>query len=106
MLGSVLFLIYINNLVGNLESAASLFADDANIYRKIKTEFDIDALRGDIECLDNWSKKWLLSFNIEKCKTMHIGHHNQQANYHLNQRPLQKTTQEQGLAWPSDDLNP
>lgn len=97
VLGPVLFLVYINDLVKDLESAASLFADDAKIYRTIKTQADIDALRRDMERLDSWSKKWLLSFNVEKCKTMHIGLHNQQADYHLNQRLLQKTTQERDL---------
>ena len=97
VMGPVLFLIYINDLVKNLESAASLFADDAKIYRTIKTEADIDALKRDMERLDEWSKKWLLSFNVDKCKTMHVGHHNRRADYHLNQRQLQKTTQEPDL---------
>lgn len=97
VLGPVLFLIYINDLVGNLESAASLFADDAKIYKILRTEADVAALRRDMERLDEWSKKWLLSFNVEKCKTMHIGYHNQQADYYLSQRQLQKTTQERDL---------
>ena len=93
MLGSVLFLVCIKDLV-NLESTASVFTDDTKIHRMIKMEADIDALRRDMTCLDEWSRKWLLSYNVGRCKIMHIGHHNQQTDYQLNQRPLQKTTQE------------
>ncbi|KAK3855374.1 hypothetical protein Pcinc_038223 [Petrolisthes cinctipes] len=94
VLGPVLFLIYINDLVKDLESQASLFADDSKIYRKIETGTDVESLRRDMTRLDEWSRKWLLSFNTNKCKTMHIGHGNQQADYHLDQRPLSKTSEE------------
>lgn len=43
------------------------------------------------------SEKWLLTFHEDKYRTMNIGHHNQQAVYHLNQRQLEKTTQERAL---------
>lgn len=97
VLGPVLFLVYINDLCQNLESTASLFADDAKIYRTIRTEADVEALQRDMKRLDDWSDKWLLSFNVGKCKTMHIGHNNQQADYQLKGNTLQKTTQEKDL---------
>ena len=97
VMGPILFLVYINDLVNELESTASLFADDAKIYRTIRTEEDISALRRDMQRLDDWSEKWLLTFNTEKCKSMHIGHRNQQADYQLNGKTLQKSTQEKDL---------
>ena len=35
---------------------------------------DKEALQSDLDNLVEWSRKWLLAFNIEKCKVMHIGH--------------------------------
>ena len=81
MLGPILLLAYINDLVSNLETTASLFADDAKIYTTIRTEADVQALRRDMTRLEDWSKKWLLTFNLDKCATMHVGHNNQMANY-------------------------
>ena len=31
-------------------------------------------LQQDLDSLQNWSDKWLLRFNPDKCKVMHIGH--------------------------------
>ncbi|KAK4326439.1 hypothetical protein Pmani_003041 [Petrolisthes manimaculis] len=57
--------------------------------------------------LDEWSRKWLLNFNAGKCKTMHVGRNNLQADYHLNGTPLQKTTEEKDLGiLVSCDLKP
>ncbi|KAK4293458.1 hypothetical protein Pmani_033846 [Petrolisthes manimaculis] len=57
--------------------------------------------------LDEWSRKWLLNFNAGKCKTMHVGRNNLQADYHLNGTPLQKTTEERDLGiLVSFDLKP
>ena len=47
VLGPLLFIIYINDLVKDLECDASLFADDAKVYRAIKTPDDAEALRND-----------------------------------------------------------
>ena len=97
VLGPVLFLVYINDIGNNLESTVSLFADDAKVYRVLKAEEDVDALQRDMKHLGDWSGKWLLTFNTEKCKTMHIGRSNQQADYQLNGSTLGKTSQEKDL---------
>ncbi|XP_076058538.1 uncharacterized protein LOC143035556 [Oratosquilla oratoria] len=52
VLGPCLFLVYINDLVNNLETSISLFADDAKIYNIISSEEDVEALRRDMERLD------------------------------------------------------
>ena len=97
VLGPVLFLAYINDIVDSLESTTSLFADDAKIYRVLKTDDDTEALQRDMQRLENWSEKWLLTFNTNKCKTVHFGHNNQQADYHLYGRRLDKSLQEKDL---------
>ena len=35
---------------------------------------DGDALKEDLNMLVDWSQKWSLGFNREKCKVMHVGH--------------------------------
>lgn len=95
--GSVLFLVYINDLTNNLVSSVCLFADDAKIDSLIKTEEDVDALCRDMARLDEWSDQWLLTFNTVKCNAMHIGHRNQQASYPLRGTVLHTITQEKDL---------
>ena len=94
VLGPVLFLIYINDIDNNLESAPSLFADDAKIYKIIKIKEDVETLQRDLKWLDNWSHKWLLSFNVDKCNTMHVGHHYLHTEYHLKAATLNKSSGE------------
>ena len=76
VLGPTLFLIYVNDLLTNLNSPGKLFADDAKIYRRIRSPQDRIALQDDINKLLRWSEKWLLRFNENKCKVMHFGSKN------------------------------
>lgn len=43
------------------------------MYGKVGTSQGIDALRKDLEALNDWSEKWQMNFNIDKCKVMHFG---------------------------------
>jgi len=51
-----------------------MFADDTKIWRVISKAEDNDNLQQDLNKLAKWSNKWLLRFNPEKCKVIHIGH--------------------------------
>jgi len=51
-----------------------MFADDTKIWTKIKDTGDSDLLQQDLNMLMEWSKQWLLAFNMDKCNVMHIGH--------------------------------
>ena len=33
--------------------------------------------------MGEWSKKWQMPFNLDKCKIMHIGHKNKNEKYEL-----------------------
>ena len=107
VLGPVLFLVYINDLVTDLECPTLLFADDAKILKEIKTDEDIQAMQRDLVRLQEWSKKWLLDFNAEKCVTMHMGHRNPGYVYNLNGKPLEESVLEKDLGvHVSSDLKP
>jgi len=62
-----LFLIYINDIVDNLNCNAYLFADDMKLFNGITQDADIARLQSDICAIDTWTDHWLLKFNAEKC---------------------------------------
>ena len=72
MLGPYLFLAFINYLPASLTSKARLFADDCLIYRSISSTTDAEALQADLNSLHQWSSKWQMKFNVDKCHTMRI----------------------------------
>ena len=72
VLGPLMFLIYINDIVLNLNSQIRLFADDALLYREIRNGDDQKILQEDLNTLCNWAEKWQMSFNIGKCKQLTI----------------------------------
>ena len=97
VLGPVLFLIYINDIVLNLDSSIKLFADDAKLYRALRDSSDVLALQNDLNKLEAWSQKWLLKFNETKCSTIHFGHTNPLVNYTMNGKDLTVSNEEKDL---------
>ena len=73
VLGPVLFVIYINDLLDNISSGGLMFADDTKIYRQITSREDALQLQTDIDKLEEWSRKWQLYFNHEKCHVISMG---------------------------------
>ena len=74
VLGPLLFVLYINDLPGEIESDTLLFADDTKIFKLITSIQDSLSLQSDIHRLEDWSNKWLLNFNLKKCHVLSIGH--------------------------------
>ena len=97
VLGPLLFLIYINDLLDGISSGGKLFADDSKLFRKISSQTDRQILQEDLNKLHEWSRKWLMSFNEQKCKVMYFGRNNPKHNYHLNNNLLEESTQEKDL---------
>lgn len=107
VLGPILFLVFVNDLASSLECPTLLFADDAKIFVKINSDEDIQAMRRDLQRLQEWSRKWLLEFNADKCVTMHVGHRNPEIKYELGGRELRTTEIEKDLGVHiSKDLKP
>ena len=77
-----MFLLFINDIHENLDSILRLFADDAILYRSIKTMNDSDILQNDIDKLVSWSKTWQMQFNVTKCHTIRISR--KKVNGHLH----------------------
>ena len=60
-----------------------LFADDCKLYKNIKSEADQRELQEDINRLCQWSKDWLLGFNIKKCKVVSFGNIHYECEYEM-----------------------
>ena len=69
-----MFLInYINDLDEGVSSNLLKFADYTNLYKSINDNQNAELLQEDLNKLVSWGKTWQMSFNVSKCKTMHIG---------------------------------
>ena len=73
VLGPLLFVIYINDILDNVNSDGLLFADDAKIFRAISCKEDSLRLQDDITKLEEWSDLWLLKFHPDKCHLLTLG---------------------------------
>ncbi|XP_069178672.1 uncharacterized protein [Procambarus clarkii] len=81
-----------------LDSFLSLFADDARIMRRIKTEEDSMRLKDDLDKLMVWSHIWLLKFNPSKCKVMKQGDRNRlDTGYRMEEEILHETDKDKDL---------
>ena len=68
ILGSSLFIMYVDDVTSCLQKSESLlFADDFKIFKIIKSLSDCIDLQGDLMNFRNWCIKWKLSLNIQKC---------------------------------------
>ena len=68
VLGSLLFLIYINDLDDTVGSNILKFADDTNFFRKVRSGQDSQVLQDAFDSPARWSGKWHVLFNQDKCK--------------------------------------
>ena len=97
VLGPILFLIYINDLDDDITSKVLKFADDTKVFRKIKSDADRQHLQDDLNKLIEWSEKWQMLFNFGKCKCLHTGHGNENAQYTMGGTVLNTTVKEKDL---------
>ena len=105
VLGPFLFLIFINDIDHAIASKLLKFADDTKLVGPVSSTDDINKLRNDLSNLFNWSEDWLMLFNVEKCKVMHLGKNNTKCQYIMGGQLLQTVSEEKDLGVIiSDDL--
>ena len=97
VMGTILFLININDLDDDITSKVLKFADDTKVFRKIKSDEDRQHLQDDLNKLTEWSEKWQMLFNYGKCKCLHTEHGNEDAQYTMGDPVLNTTLKENDL---------
>ena len=69
VLGPLLFLVYINDLVDNVNSDVKMFADDTSLFSNVTNEtVTAEVLNRDLEKVRLWAWQWKMQFNAEKTK--------------------------------------
>ena len=106
VLGPLLFILYINDIAENLISLSRLFADDTSFSYSSGDELQIKTVIGhDLKELDEWSKKWLMSFNPDKTEIMLFSNTEiPELNFIFNGRtiPITNSHKHLGVTFSSD----
>ena len=103
--GFTTFLIYINDIDVGTVSTLSKFADNIKLEANVSTQEGIDGLQADLDRFSDWARTWQMSYNIMKCKTMHVGRHNPKTDYQMIGQTLDTTHREKDVGVHiNDDL--
>lgn len=86
VLGPLLFILYVNDLPSEVSSFCKLFADDAKLYKELRNLEDFEMIQNDLDKLCQWTIKWLMFFNVNKCKILHIGKENPKFDYQMTDK--------------------
>ena len=81
VLGSVLFLAYINDITAGVRSSMRLFADDSKVYKIIYNENHEKQLQCDLHTLQKLSENWQLRFHPAKCQVLRVTHARDHTSY-------------------------
>ena len=71
ILGPLLFLLYINDIVEDINSSIRLFADDTSLYIIVDDPIQAaEQLNLDLAKIHYWADKWLVTFNPGKSESI------------------------------------
>ena len=74
VLGPLLFVIFINDLPEVCQDLCQLFlfAADAKLYKCIDNSIDSSLLHQGCQSVLEWSDKWCMKLNVNKCKVLTV----------------------------------
>ena len=73
MIGPLVFLIFINDIVNDINSNIRLFADDTSLYIIVDTpQNTASVMNNDLSKINIWATKWLVTFNPAKSDSLLI----------------------------------
>ena len=73
VLGPLLLLIYINDIVNEIESIIKLFTDDTSLSLALNNpDIRAEILNSDLDKIKNWAKKWKVKFKEDKTDLLNI----------------------------------
>lgn len=103
ILAPLLFSMFINDLVRDLNCNVLLFADDCKIYQQIKSFDDCLALQRDVLQLAKWCDENRLHLNVNKCSVVSFTRRKDRTFQHFQYRinnavlPRAKTVKDLGI---------
>ena len=99
VLGPLAFVVYINDLDDGAVPPTVLnkFADDTKCAHVVSLPSEVANLQTSLDNLVDWSVKWGMTFNVAKCKVMHIGRANNCATYTMGGTVLAETDSEKDV---------
>ena len=80
VLGPLLFLLFVNDLPETIINELRIFADDVKMIVRPSC---VQAIQEDLDKLIVWENMWLLRFNLDKCKVLHMGKNNPLNKYNF-----------------------
>ena len=73
ILGPLMFLVYINDIIADINAHIHLFADDTSLFMVVNSpNTTATVLQSDIDKISSWADKWLVCFNPLKSESMLI----------------------------------
>ena len=81
ILGPLLFLIFINDIVDEMECLVNLFADDTSVQQRIIDITSCDKVNRDLQRLTGFGKQWLIFFNAIKTEYIIISRKRNRQNH-------------------------
>ena len=101
VLGTTLFLVYINDLPEAIEGLVKIFADDTKVYRAIESTETPELLQNDVSKSEYWGGEWKMFYNTEKCHHVHIGENTEASKYEMgsgdNRNTIKRVESEKDL---------
>ena len=82
VLGPALFLIFVADVSSIIKNIISLYADDTKLFNSVY-ENSTETIQEDINILSRWADDMQMSYNVDKCHTLHLGSGNKKHTYFL-----------------------
>ena len=108
ILGPLLFLLYINDIVEDIQSTVRLFADDTSLYVIVDDPpTAANQLYSDLAKINSWAKKWLVTFDPSKSESVVFSRKRNKPNHpplSMNQELINEVTSHKhlGLIFSND----
>lgn len=101
ILGPLLFLLYINDIVENINSSIRLFADDTTLYIIVDNPVQAaNQLNSDLLKIHHWATKWLVTFNPSKSESVIFSRKRNKPNHpnvFMDQEPIEEVNSHKHL---------
>ena len=83
VLGTLLFVVYINDILEVVGNNMKLYADDSKILAIFDKIVERKSLHEDLDSILVWMRDWKMKLNVAKSKVVYFGKSNLETNYQI-----------------------